>query len=81
MSWSCFSRPWAARRPNCRATASGREIYIKKDGTYTYTYDPMDKVVVGDRKIDVHIRKLRQKIGEQHIVTVKGVGYKFEPAE
>ena len=40
-----------------------------------------DKVVVGDRTIDVHIRKLRQKIGEQHIVTVKGVGYKFEPAE
>lgn len=28
--------------------ASGREIYIKKDGTYTYTYDPLDKVVVGD---------------------------------
>ena len=36
-------------------------------------------VVVGDRTIDVHIRKLRQKIGEQHIVTVKGVGYKYEP--
>lgn len=36
-------------------------------------------VVVGDRTIDVHIRKLRQKIGEQHIVTVKGMGYKFEP--
>lgn len=35
-------------------------------------------VVVGDRTIDVHIRKLRQKIGEEHIVTVKGVGYKFE---
>ena len=27
---------------------------------------------------DVHIRKLRQKIGEDHIVTIKGVGYKFE---
>lgn len=37
-----------------------------------------EKVVVGDRTIDVHIRKLRQKIGEQHIVTVKGVGYRFE---
>lgn len=36
-------------------------------------------VVVGDRTIDVHIRKLRQKIGERHISTVKGVGYKFEP--
>lgn len=35
-------------------------------------------VIVGDRTIDVHIRKLREKIGETHIVTVKGVGYKFE---
>ena len=35
-------------------------------------------VIVGDRTIDVHIRKLRQKIGEDHIVTIKGVGYKFE---
>ena len=35
------------------------------------------KVVVGDRTIDVHIRKLRQKIGDEHIITVKGVGYKF----
>ena len=37
-----------------------------------------DDVVVGDRTIDVHIRKLREKIGEDHIVTVKGVGYRFE---
>ena len=36
-------------------------------------------IVVGDRTIDVHIRKLRQKIGDNHIVTVKGVGYKYEP--
>jgi len=34
-------------------------------------------VVVGDRTIDVHIRKLREKIGSQKIATVKGVGYKF----
>ncbi len=40
-----------------------------------------DKVVVGDRTIDVHIRKLRQKIGEERIVTVKGMGYKFEAAD
>ncbi|MEO8067441.1 MAG: response regulator transcription factor [Flavobacteriales bacterium] len=33
---------------------------------------------VGDRTIDVHIRKLREKIGEQNIKTVKGVGYKFD---
>jgi len=36
-----------------------------------------DDIIVGDRTIDVHIRKLREKIGEEHINTVKGVGYKF----
>ena len=36
------------------------------------------QVVVGDRTIDVHIRKLREKINDQYIKTVKGVGYKFE---
>lgn len=35
-------------------------------------------VVVGDRTIDVHIRKLREKLGNEHFKTVKGVGYKFE---
>ncbi len=35
-------------------------------------------VIVGDRTIDVHIRKLREKIGEDYIFTMKGVGYKFE---
>lgn len=45
------------------------EIYAKIWGS---------EVVVGDRTIDVHIRKLRQKIGERHISTVKGVGYKYE---
>ena len=39
------------------------------------------EVVVGDRTIDVHIRKLRQKIGGQRITTVKGVGYRYEPDE
>lgn len=34
-------------------------------------------VIVGDRTIDVHIRKLREKIGEEMIRTVKGVGYQF----
>ncbi len=36
-----------------------------------------DKIIVGDRTIDVHIRKMREKIGEKFIQTVKGVGYKF----
>jgi two-component system alkaline phosphatase synthesis response regulator PhoP len=37
-----------------------------------------NEVIVGDRTIDVHIRKIRQKIGVDCITTVKGVGYKFE---
>lgn len=36
------------------------------------------EVVVGDRTIDVHIRKLREKLGDHYIKTIKGVGYKFE---
>ena len=35
------------------------------------------EVVVGDRTIDVHIRKLREKIGDKYFKTIKGVGYKF----
>lgn len=38
-------------------------------------------VVVGDRTIDVHIRKLREKIGDKFFKTVKGVGYKFKAPE
>ena len=45
------------------------EIYSKVWG---------NSVVVGDRTIDVHIRRLRCKIGDKHIVTVKGLGYKFQ---
>jgi two-component system, OmpR family, alkaline phosphatase synthesis response regulator PhoP len=37
-----------------------------------------NNVIVGDRTIDVHIRKIREKIGSAVIKTVKGVGYKFE---
>ena len=33
---------------------------------------------VGDRTIDVHVRKIREKIGDKYIKTVKGVGYKFD---
>jgi two-component system alkaline phosphatase synthesis response regulator PhoP len=35
-------------------------------------------VIVGNRTIDVHIRKLREKIGDNYIRTIKGIGYKFE---
>lgn len=37
-----------------------------------------NEVIVGDRTIDVHIRKIRQKLGLDCITTVKGVGYKFD---
>lgn len=37
------------------------------------------EIVVGDRTIDVHVRKLREKIGDHFIKTVKGIGYKFAP--
>ena len=36
-----------------------------------------ENIVVGDRTIDVHIRKLREKIGDKYIKTVKGIGYKY----
>jgi len=35
-------------------------------------------IIVGDRTIDVHIRKLREKLGEKNFKTMKGVGYKFD---
>jgi two-component system alkaline phosphatase synthesis response regulator PhoP len=38
-------------------------------------------VIVGDRTIDVHIRKIRQKMGVDCITTVKGVGYKFDSSQ
>lgn len=37
-----------------------------------------NEVIVGDRTIDVHIRKLREKIGNDYIYTLKGIGYKFD---
>lgn len=49
---------------------------IPREEIYTRIWGP--EVVVGDRTIDVHIRKLRQKIGEDRITTVKGVGYRYE---
>lgn len=37
-----------------------------------------EDIIVGDRTLDVHIRKIREKIGDKYISTLKGVGYKFE---
>jgi len=57
-------------------------LLASKPGKVFKREDILDKVwgsqvVVGDRTIDVHIRKLREKIGDQSFKTVKGVGYKF----
>lgn len=35
-------------------------------------------IIVGDRTIDVHIRKIREKLGDESIKTIKGIGYKFD---
>jgi two-component system alkaline phosphatase synthesis response regulator PhoP len=34
-------------------------------------------IYIGDRTIDVHIRKIREKIGDDYFKTIKGIGYKF----
>lgn len=47
---------------------SREEIYAQVWGSET---------IVGERTIDVHIRKLREKLGEQYIFTIKGIGYAF----
>lgn len=58
-------------------------LLMSKPG-YVFTRDKIfqevwsSDVIVGNRTIDVHIRKLREKIGDQFIKTVKGVGYKFD---
>lgn len=51
------------------------EKVFTRDEIYTSVWG--DDIIVGDRTIDVHIRKLREKIGDEHIRTIKGVGYKF----
>jgi two-component system alkaline phosphatase synthesis response regulator PhoP len=47
-----------------------------RENIFSYVWG--EDVVVGDRTIDVHIRKLRVKIGNERIITIKGVGYKFK---
>lgn len=57
--------------------ASKPEKVIKREKIMEIVWG--SEVVVGDRTIDVHIRKLREKIGDKYFKTVKGVGYKFVP--
>ncbi|WP_430817339.1 response regulator transcription factor [Carboxylicivirga sp. RSCT41] len=55
--------------------ASKPEKVFTRDEIYNSVWG--DNIIVGDRTIDVHIRKLREKIGQDHIKTIKGVGYKY----
>ena len=55
--------------------ASKPEKVVKREKIMEIVWG--SEVVVGDRTIDVHIRKLREKIGDKYFKTVKGVGYKF----
>ncbi len=55
--------------------ASKKNKVFTRDEIYSAVWG--DNIIVGDRTIDVHIRKLREKIGNEHIKTIKGVGYKF----
>jgi two-component system alkaline phosphatase synthesis response regulator PhoP len=55
--------------------ASNPDKVIKRDKIMEIVWG--SEVVVGDRTIDVHIRKLREKVGDKYFKTVKGVGYKF----
>src|SRR5690606_17551292 len=55
--------------------ASKPDKVFTRDEIYNAVWG--DSIIVGDRTIDVHIRKLREKIGQDHIRTIKGVGYKY----
>ena len=81
-------------KSNHKLLYSGKEIYLarKEFNLLYYLMTVPGKVftreeiistiwkdaIVGDRTIDVHIRKIREKIGSQHIKTIKGIGYKFD---
>lgn len=55
--------------------ASAPDKVFSRDEIFSKVWG--NNVIVGDRTIDVHIRKIREKIGTEYIKTVKGVGYKF----
>lgn len=59
--------------------ASRPEIVFERDTILEKVWGT--DIIVGDRTIDVHIRKLREKIGDEYIQTVKGIGYKFKNQE
>jgi len=51
------------------------KVFLRND-IYSHVWG--EEVMVGERTIDVHVSKLREKIGAQHILTVKKVGYRFQ---
>lgn len=55
--------------------ASNKDKVCKRDEIMEAVWG--SDVVVGDRTIDVHVRKLREKIGDNYLKTIKGIGYKF----
>jgi two-component system alkaline phosphatase synthesis response regulator PhoP len=55
--------------------ASAPNKVFSRDEIFENVWD--EDVIVGDRTIDVHIRKIREKLGNEYIRTVKRVGYKF----
>lgn len=55
--------------------ASKPDKVFTRDEIYARVWG--EGIIVGDRTIDVHIRKIREKLGSDHIRTIKGVGYKF----
>ena len=58
-------------------------LLVSKPGRVFKREEILSKVwgndtIVGDRNIDVHIRKMREKIGDDYFKTIKGIGYKFD---
>ena len=59
-----------------RFLASASDKVVTRDEIFSAVWG--DDVIVGDRTIDVHIRRIRERLGLDNIRTIKGVGYKFE---
>jgi two-component system, OmpR family, alkaline phosphatase synthesis response regulator PhoP len=55
-------------------TSKPNKVFTR-DEIYSAVWD--DKIIVGERTIDVHIRKIREKLQNENIKTIKGVGYKY----
>jgi two-component system alkaline phosphatase synthesis response regulator PhoP len=71
-----YNYPRGIRTPRPIDGQARQSLPAGRECTHTHVWG--NDVFVGDRTIDVHIRKLREKIGDDRIGTVKGMGYKFE---